>query len=271
MDTAVLTVDYSDHISIKQTHHHDCHQLLFVTRGTVDVYVNNIRHRVSAGDLVIFSRLEHHAVTSQSQDYQRYILELRPDLSAMSSDGYRVYSILFNRPVGFSNILHVQKEQDRFCRMFEDIYWESQNQYPMGEDMLDLLVRQLLISIYRQMQDAFSAMEGDCLELVYQIQQRFHREFQKQYRLAELAEGYNISVSYLSHLFKTATGMSVMGYLQSCRIAEAKKCLAETNMRVGEIVEHCGFSDDSNFSRTFRNVTGLSPSDFRNRFYKSGG
>ena len=41
-----------------------------------------------------------------------------------------------------------------------------------------------------------------------------------------------------------------------------------TDMRIGEIVEHCGFSDSSNFSRTFRAVTGLSPSEFRKQYYK---
>jgi len=269
MGTSVLSADYSDHIAIKQTHYHDCHQLLFVTRGTAQVHVNNATHQVTAGNLVIFSRLEHHAVTGQSADYRRYTLELSPEIPAVSADGYRVYSILFNRPVGFCNIIDVGEEQQEFLRMFEAIYRELQKKGPMHEDMLELLVQQLLISVYRQTGDSFSAVDQNCIELVYQIQQLFHRNFQKQFVLGELAQSNNISVSYLSHLFKTTTGSSVMGYLQSCRIAEAKRCLAQTNMRIGEIVEHCGFSDSSNFSRTFRNVTGLSPTDFREHFRKN--
>ena len=86
--------------------------------------------------------------------------------------------------------------------------------------------------------------------------------------IATIAKELGYHPKYLSHLFKSATGNSVMGYLQSCRIAEANKCLAQTDMRIGEIVEHCGFSDSSNFSRTFRAVTGLSPSEFRKQYYK---
>lgn len=269
MAITVVSAGYSDHVAIKQIHYHNCHQLLFITRGTAQVSVNGVKHRVSAGQVVIFSHLEHHAVTNQSQDYQRYILEIKPDIPVMSKEGYRVYAILFNRPAGFSNILDVRAEQGVFQGLFEAICREMQEKSPMQEEMLDLLAQQLLISIYRQTKDAFAQMERDHFELVYQIQTLFHREFQKQFSLAELAQAYNISVSYLSHLFKTTTGSSVMGYLQSCRIAEAKKCLAETNMRIGEIVEHCGFSDSSNFSRTFRSITGLSPSDFRGQFHKN--
>ena len=268
MAATVLTADFSEHVSIKQTHYHDGYQLLFVTRGTANVYVNNAVHKVSAGDLLIFSRLEQHAVKDQSGDYQRFILELAPDISATDREGYRIYSILFNRPAGFCNIVDMRGQQDAVCRMFEAICREIRDSAPMGEEMQRLLVQQLLILIYRQARDRFSVMEGAGFELVYPIQMRFHQQFQQQFTLQALAEELNISASYLSHVFKSTTGSSVMGYLQSCRIAEAKKCLAQTSMRISEIVEHCGFTDSSNFSRTFRSLTGLSPSAFRGRYHK---
>jgi len=269
MGIAVLSADYSGHIAIKHTHYHDYNQLLFVTGGTACVCVNNTTYHVSAGDLIIFSHLEHHSVTEQSQDYRRYILELAPDLPAPSKDVCRVLSILFNRPAGFRHVLDVRDAQSEFQQMFEAIRQEYTCKRPLFPDMLDALVRQLLIAVYRHAPDIFGSIEEDSLELVYQVQMLFHREFQQKFILRDLADSYNISVSYLSHLFKSATGTSVMGYLQSCRIAEAKKCLAETDMRIGEIVEHCGFSDSSNFSRTFRSVTGFSPSDFREQLRKS--
>ena len=268
MAAVVLSADFSDRISIKQTHYHDGYQLLFITRGTANVYVNNAVQKASAGDLLIFSRLEHHAVKDQSRDYQRFTLELAPDISATDREGYRVYSILFNRPSGFCNLVDMRDQQAEVYRIFEAIHREVQTIEPMGEEMQRLLVQQLLICIYRQARDTFSVMEGAGFELVYPVQMRFHQQFQRQFSLQALAEELNISASYLSHVFKSTTGSSVMGYLQSCRIAEAKKCLAQTNMRIGEIVEHCGFTDSSNFSRTFRTLTGLSPSAFRARYSK---
>ena len=72
-----------------------------------------------------------------------------------------------------------------------------------------------------------------------------------------------MSASHLSHIFKSVAGVSTMAYLKACRIAAAKRYLAQTELPVGEIVERCGFSDSSNFSRTFREQTGMSPSEFR--------
>lgn len=57
-----------------------------------------------------------------------------------------------------------------------------------------------------------------------------------------------------------------MEYLKSCRMANAKQMLAETECSMGEIVERCGFSDGSNFSREFRKLTDMSPSDFRKKY-----
>jgi AraC-like DNA-binding protein len=49
-------------------------------------------------------------------------------------------------------------------------------------------------------------------------------------------------------------------------MANAKQMLAETDCSIGEIVEKCGFSDNSNFSRAFRKLTNMSPSDFRKKY-----
>ena len=104
----VLSAEFYDNVTIKQTHFHDGHQLLFVTGGTATVHVNQTEYCVSAGDLMIFSRLEQHAVTDQSPDYQRFAMELSPDLSTLNRDAYRLYAILLNRPAGFCNRVDVR-------------------------------------------------------------------------------------------------------------------------------------------------------------------
>ena len=266
----LLSADFYQGVSIKQPHYHDCHQILYITGGSAQIRVNETTYPVKAGDLVIFSRLEQHAVTGQSPDYQRYVLKIDPELPPAGAHAYRIYGILFNRPEGFRNVIDMQNRQGTVRPLFDGILREWESAQPMGEALLDLLVQQLLIHCYRRIPEVFSVMEDGCLQLVQRIQTQFQQSYQEGITLQSLAQTYNLSVSYLSHLFKKATGSSVMGYLQSCRIAAAKKYLAETNLRIGEIVARCGFSDTSNFSRTFRSITGLSPTDFRKKYQKSG-
>lgn len=112
-------------------------------------------------------------------------------------------------------------------------------------------------------------MYEENFEIISDIQHRFERDYQKSFSLKLLAKEYSISVSYLSHRFKLSTGVSVMEYLLDCRLAAAKKKLASTDMSIGEIVESCGFCDNSNFTRTFRRKTGLTPSQFRKKYRRA--
>ena len=59
-----------------------------------------------------------------------------------------------------------------------------------------------------------------------------------------------------------------MEYLQACRLSEAKRELAQGNRSIREIVDLCGFGDESNFSRTFRQRVGVTPTQFRKRYQK---
>ncbi|MBQ7488077.1 MAG: helix-turn-helix transcriptional regulator [Clostridia bacterium] len=83
-----------------------------------------------------------------------------------------------------------------------------------------------------------------------------------------LAGELSVSRSYLSTLFQKETGRSVSEYIRDRRIETAKKLLTYTDFSCLEIAEYLCFSSDSHFSRTFREVAGESPSQFRKKHYK---
>ena len=58
----------------------------------------------------------------------------------------------------------------------------------------------------------------------------------------------------------------VIAYLTAYRLAKAKHLLVETDIEIGKVSAACGFSDHSNFGRTFREETGMTPSRFRKIF-----
>jgi len=252
--------------SQKNTHYHDCHQIIYITKGAATIEVNGSVQTAQQGDLVIFSRFEHHCVTANSDDYQRYVLHIAPNSSSGSETGYQLFSILSNRPEGFSNILDVREKSVEIEHLLRRMVDEWASAQLLRDEALDLLLQELLICIYRHFPEPFSVFSEDSMETVLRIQNRFENNYQESFSLAELAEEYGVSVSYLSHQFKRVTGNSVMGYLLSCRIAAAKKYLAETTMGISQIVEECGFSDSSNFSRTFKCITGCSPTQFRQKY-----
>ncbi|WP_170936947.1 MULTISPECIES: helix-turn-helix domain-containing protein [Rhodomicrobium] len=81
--------------------------------------------------------------------------------------------------------------------------------------------------------------------------------------LAELAEIANLSRCHFAYAFKRSLGETPHRYVMSRRLEKARALLAETEMPLAEIAIAAGFADQSHFSRCFRDVFGLSPSQFR--------
>ena len=84
--------------------------------------------------------------------------------------------------------------------------------------------------------------------------------------LAQLAEAAgNVSRYHFSRLFKQSTGYSPYHYLVRRRVRQAQSMLRSQNrLSIGEIAFLCGFSDQSSFSRVFRQVSGCTPKAYRN-------
>jgi AraC-like DNA-binding protein len=81
--------------------------------------------------------------------------------------------------------------------------------------------------------------------------------------LEDLAATFFIDKYYLCEQFKEQYGVTVNDYLNSVRITEAKKLLRFTDQTMDEIAERIGVNGAAYFSRLFKKVEGISPSEFR--------
>ncbi|WP_375105147.1 response regulator [Paenibacillus sp. RS8] len=82
---------------------------------------------------------------------------------------------------------------------------------------------------------------------------------------AEVAKEMNMSRSYFSQCFKDIIGRTFKDYVRELRMEKAKQYLVHTNNTIQWIAEHTGYTDEKYFSRTFRDLTGLLPSEYRVR------
>lgn len=80
----------------------------------------------------------------------------------------------------------------------------------------------------------------------------------------DIAKYANISEVYLRKLFSKYTDFSVNEYIRDKRIKKAKRLLKETTKNISEISILCGFSEVYYFSRVFKTLTGISPTEYRN-------
>lgn len=81
--------------------------------------------------------------------------------------------------------------------------------------------------------------------------------------LGDIAKRLGFSKFYFDRLFRQTMGIPFYQYVTKVRISHSQILLANTSLSITNIATSCGFSGSSAFSRTFKQETGKSPSDFR--------
>lgn len=91
------------------------------------------------------------------------------------------------------------------------------------------------------------------------------RHLNQPLQVAQLAHTVQTSPSHFFVLFKRWAGSSPIDYFIRLRMEQARQMLEVTPMSVKEIAAELGYRDPFYFSRIFKSVTGVAPSDYRQR------
>lgn len=81
--------------------------------------------------------------------------------------------------------------------------------------------------------------------------------------LSMLSERFNISESYLSHLFKQKTGENFSVFLESLRLSEAARRLSDPACNLSTLYQELGYNNSASFRRAFKKRYGMTPSEMR--------
>jgi len=81
--------------------------------------------------------------------------------------------------------------------------------------------------------------------------------------LSDLASACDLSVGYFTRAFKQTTGRPPHRWLMEQRIKRAKALLLDPSKTLAEVAEHCGFANQSHFTRVFSRAVGSTPGAWR--------
>lgn len=127
----------------------------------------------------------------------------------------------------------------------------------------------LLLELAEQ---AFTAEEaGTAAEsepLVAEISEWIRVHATQPITVASIAERYGYNRDYLTRVFKRTFGMSLQEYIQSQKLNLAKAMLTGSNRTVKQIAREIGMADEKYFVRLFRKYERLTPTEYRNAYYR---
>ncbi len=125
---------------------------------------------------------------------------------------------------------------------------------------LSIADRRILVSNQYDTKDTIRASKSRRSAKVCEF---IETNFEEPIKLKDAADLVNMSESAFSHFFKKKTNNNFIDYVTNLRIARACQMLTETTHTVAEICYSCGFNNQSNFIRIFKNKKGSSPNKYR--------
>ncbi|NEN83123.1 response regulator [Paenibacillus elgii] len=125
-------------------------------------------------------------------------------------------------------------------------------------------VQSCVTSVLRLAAQAAGSRKTKKSKLIRDMLAYLEEHYREDISLQTLAERFYVNPSYLSRLFKDEVGQIFTKYLMQLRIDKAKQLLKSTHLKVYEISEAVGYGDVKYFNKIFKDLTGLTPAEYRN-------
>ena len=239
-------------------HYHDWYELYYIKQGSCIYYIGKKKYLVNEGDWVFIPPKTDHKVLYISVPHERWLMYFSKDYLPLELDvGIRKF---VKNPIYTPN-----PEDDE--RMF-DILMKAYNEFSNEDEYSAALYKSYLVELFANFvrKPTYRSNKPDEKEtdiFITHIMDYIKYNYAQNISLNNIAAENDISVSYLSKKFKTATGYNLSEYVRAIRINQAKKLLLETDDSISEISEKCGFNDSNYFSYVFKQLENISPLNYR--------
>jgi len=150
--------------------------------------------------------------------------------------------------------------RDRLLDLAESLAWSQDNTDETFAHVIYALINDLLYQItdgLTNQRGPFSLLD----EIKSHIDSHYHTDISRE----SVAETFNISPGYLSRLFSKESDVKFNEYLKLARISRSKTLLTNTNLKINEVSEKCGFTDTNYFCKVFRDINDCTPLEYRRK------
>lgn len=234
-------------------HMHDQLELYILLEGDVSFAVESSLYKLSPGDAIVTRPNEMHNCILNRQSLHKHVCFWFDLSSAFLFDAF------LSHDFGKNNLIRLDEEAKAMLpTLLSDLREASE-----AGDMHVQYYRMLeLLHLYRRFAKK-EAREETLPPLLRDILAEIDEKFCTLHSMQYFAEKHYISVSTLGRLFRTHLHTSPQRYLETKRLAYSRLLLRE-GRTVQDACMSAGFSDYSNYIRTFKSRFGITPGQYRN-------
>ena len=139
----------------------------------------------------------------------------------------------------------------------------------LRQELIQAILQVFYLDVCRMMEKRAPREEhynSRTYNLFYHFMQLLASNYMIEREVAWYAQTLSLTPKYLSEVVKTVSGRTVGQWISIMVVMEIKSLLRNTDMSVKQIAQQLNFTTQSVMGRYFKNLTGLSPLDYRKRF-----
>ncbi len=173
--------------------------------------------------------------------------------------------ILFFGASQLPKIMIPEIEFEKFETLWKMFSIEMESIDDLKNEMLQMMLKRMLIlctRLYKE-QTELTTFDRNQLDVIREYNYLVEKHFKTKHQVADYAELLHKSPKTLSNLFKKYGTKSPLQIIQDRKILEARRLLQYSDKSIKEIAYEIGYEDLQTFSRFFKKIEGISPSNFK--------
>lgn len=263
--------EYYDSGMILYNHWHEEAEILFVTEGMMELVVDSISILARKGTVVLIPpNLLHAAYQYQNKQCRFSSLVFHADfIASKNADTIQTRQLepFLDNAFAASYVMHSTDRKSQIVQqLLKELTENCQNLQPYCEMLIKGLLYQILFHLLQKEEKHNVKSSSDYIheERKKTILSFIEENYQNPLSLEELSASVSLSKEQFCRFFKKSFRSTPMQYLNGYRISRSMNLLRETSLSIIDIAIAVGFDSSNYFAISFKKMTGMTPSQFRN-------
>lgn len=273
----ILRLSYHDIPPRKENIPQKCWHTLricYIRQGRGIWTIGSKHYDIAAGDIFILNNNEYRAIRTiyPPENLKMMVIDFEPwfiwaNQEKPADDCY--LKVFFERTESFDNRLNKDSiDARKIIHLMYDVEEEILNKMLEYQQIAKIKLLNILINLKRHYCSVLNSSKPVMIpsvhrNLISNALNYINEHLTDDLSLTILAEVVHMNPYSFSKLFKKYNGIGLSQYISRKRIQLSVELLKNTDMPIIQIANDCGFNSISNYYKTFNNLTGTIPSDYR--------